>query len=97
MRAAHTRIEEINPGVRPRPSAACRIEERERLLAVRVVTGAAYFHHMNFGCVFTLFAAILAVLRRRTTARFARAFRLPVIGHFENLLLCSFYVENSIE
>src|SRR5438270_2114751 len=49
------------------------------LLAVRVVTGAADFHHVNLGRVLALLAAILAVLRRGATTRRARALVLRLL------------------
>src|ERR1700760_1000165 len=48
-----------------------------------MMTGAADLHHVNLGRVLALLAAILAALRRRTTARRARALALRLfVSHF---------------
>jgi len=52
---------------------------------LRMVTGAANLHHVHFGRILALFAAIFAALRRRTPAGLARAFIFfPLISHLNS-------------
>ena len=60
------------------------LRPEDLLLAVLMVASAADLHHVDFGRVLTFLAAILAVLRRRATARLARAGVVPrFVSHLE--------------
>ena len=55
-------------------------------LTAGVLAVATYFHHVRLFGLFTILAAILAILFRRTIARRMRAFVLCVLSHETSLL-----------